>query len=264
MTEDFENTTIEEFVPYLECLIGFIADKYFWSMYHIVPLTPTYIASKEALRFPSDIRKLYLSEVESKEEYRTDTLYDIERRLEYIESLSVFLDRKKCQALEIELLSYANSLIGLSDNQISTLSELKEYIKGQEVKIIAESIKRLQDIDSIEYKKDETDYLDLSEYARKFKLFIERNADRFDVNSASMYIRHQAYNTFDIHVYDMENQCFIMQKDGFDYKISARKVKNVYNVKSIFKNKIGGYILCRYNRIEKLIEELNNTNILIY
>lgn len=264
LTEDFENTTIEEFVPYLECLIGFIADKYFWSMYHIVPLTPTYIASKETLCFPSDIRKLYLSEVESKEESSTDTLYDIERRLEYIESLSVILDRKKCQTLEIELLSYANSLIGLSDNQISTLSELKEYIKGQEVKIIADSIKRLQDIDSIEYKKDETDYLDLSEYARKFKLFIERNADRFDINSASMYIRHQAYNTFDIHVYDMENQCFIMQKDGFDYKISAKKVKNIYNVKSIFKNKIGGYILCRYNRIEKLIEELNNTNILIY
>lgn len=253
LTEDFENTTIEEFVPYLECLIGFIADKYFWSMYHIVPLTPTYIASKETLRFPSDIRKLYLSEVESKEESRTDTLYDIERRLEYIESLSVFLDRKKCQALEIELLLYANSLIGLSDNQISTLSEFKEYIKGQEVKIIADSVKRLQDIDSIEYKKDETNCLDLSEYARKFKIFIERNADRFDINSASMYIRHQAYNTFDIHVYDMENQCFIIQKEGFDYKISARKIKNVYNVKSIFKNKIGGYILCRYNRIEKLV-----------
>lgn len=200
MTDDFSNTTIEEFVPYLESLIGFVADKYFWTMYHIVPLTPTYIESKEALRFPSDIRKLYLSEVETKQEYRTDTLYDIERKLEYIESLSVILDRKKCQTLEIELLSYANSLIGLSDNQISTLSELKEFLKGQEVKIIADSIKRLQDIDSIEYKKDETDYLDLSEYARKFKLFIERNADRFDINSASMYIRHQAYNTFDIHV----------------------------------------------------------------
>lgn len=202
MTDDFLNNTIEELVSYLESLIGFVADKYFWGMYHIVPLAPTYIASKEALCFPSDIRKLYLSEVETKQEYRTDTLYDIERKLEYIESLSVILDRKKCQTLEIELLSYANSLIGLSDNQISTLSELKEYLKGQEVKIIADSIKRLQDIDSIEYKKDETDYLDLSEYARKFKLFIERNADRFDINSASMYIRHQAYNTFDIHVYN--------------------------------------------------------------
>lgn len=210
MTDDFSNTTIEEFVPYLESLIGFVADKYFWTMYHIVPLTPTYIASKEALRFPSDIRKLYLSEVETKQEYKTDTLYDIERKLEYIESLSVILDRKKCQTLEIELLSYANSLIGLSDNQISTLSELKEFLKGQEVKIIADSIKRLQDIDSIEYKKDETDYLDLSEYARKFKLFIERNADRFDINSASMYIRHQAYNTFDIHVYDMKSATFAL------------------------------------------------------
>lgn len=264
LTEDFENTTIEEFVPYLECLIGFIADKYFWSMYHIVPLTPTYIASKETLRFPSDIRKLYLSEIESKQESITDNLYDIERRLDYIESLSVILDKKKCQALEIELLSYATSLIGLSDNQISTLSELKEYIKGQEIKIIADSIKRLQDIDSLEYKKNESDYLDLSEYARKFKHFIERNSDRFDINSASMYIRHQAYNAFDIHVYDMDNQCFVIQNDGFDYKISARKVKNIYNVRLIFKNKIGGYIICRYNRIDKLIEELNNTNILIY
>lgn len=209
MTDDFSNTTIEEFVPYLESLIGFVADKYFWTMYHIVPLTPTYIASKEALRFPSDIRKLYLSEVETKQEYKTDTLYDIERKLEYIESLSVILDRKKCQTLEIELLSYANSLIGLSDNQISTLSELKEFLKGQEVKIIADSIKRLQDIDSIEYKKDETDYLDLSEYARKFKLFIERNADRFDINSASMYIKHQAYNTFDIHVYNPQSRILI-------------------------------------------------------
>lgn len=221
MTDDFSNTTIEEFVPYLESLIGFVADKYFWTMYHIVPLMPTYIASKEALRFPSDIRKLYLSEVETKQEYRTDTLYDIERKLEYIESLSVILDRKKCQTLEIELLSYANSLIGLSDNQISTLSELKEFLKGQEVKIIADSIKRLQDIDSIEYKKDETDYLDLSEYARKFKLFIERNADRFDINSASMYIRHQAYNTFDIHVYDMETAyiriCAYGDKTSFRY-----------------------------------------------
>lgn len=38
LTEDFENTTIEEFVPYLECLIGFIADKYFWSIYGLPPI----------------------------------------------------------------------------------------------------------------------------------------------------------------------------------------------------------------------------------
>ena len=45
LTEDFENTTIEEFVPYLECLIGFIADKYFWSMYGIPTSLPTFLCN---------------------------------------------------------------------------------------------------------------------------------------------------------------------------------------------------------------------------
>ena len=265
LADDFVNTTIEEFVPYLECLIGFIADKYFWSMYHIVPLTPTYIAKKHLCFFSDDIRKLYLSEIESKQQgVITDNLYDIERKLDYIESVAVLLDKEKRQMLESELLSSAKSLIALWDNRISTVSELKGYIKGQEITNITDSIKQLQDIDSLEYKEVEADYLDLSEYANKFKLYIDKNADRFDTNTISLYIRHQTYNKFDIHIYDMRNKCFIIKNDGFDYKISARQVKNVFNIKSIFKNKADGYILCRYNRIEKLIEELNNTNILIY
>ena len=40
MSDDFSNTTIEEFVPYLESLIGFVADKYFWGMYGIAPKLP--------------------------------------------------------------------------------------------------------------------------------------------------------------------------------------------------------------------------------
>lgn len=40
MTNDFSNTTIEEFVPYLESLVGFVADKYFWGMYGIAPKLP--------------------------------------------------------------------------------------------------------------------------------------------------------------------------------------------------------------------------------
>lgn len=45
ITDDFVNTTIEEFVPYLECLIGFIADKYFWSMYGIPTLLPAFLCT---------------------------------------------------------------------------------------------------------------------------------------------------------------------------------------------------------------------------
>ena len=66
LTDDFFNTTMEEFVPYLEKLIGFIADKYFWSMYGINPSLP-YIAKKANLPFckPSQISKDYMSLIES-------------------------------------------------------------------------------------------------------------------------------------------------------------------------------------------------------
>ena len=44
--EDFQNCTINEFVQYLENLIGFVADKYFWSMYGTPPQLPTLISNK--------------------------------------------------------------------------------------------------------------------------------------------------------------------------------------------------------------------------
>ena len=65
LTGDFENTTIEEFVPYLECLIGFIADKYFWGMYGLSPILPRLLRSNPSLRLINTYRNKYDSLVES-------------------------------------------------------------------------------------------------------------------------------------------------------------------------------------------------------
>lgn len=43
MSKDFINTTIEEFVPYLESMIGFISDEYFWELYKLPPVLPQII-----------------------------------------------------------------------------------------------------------------------------------------------------------------------------------------------------------------------------
>lgn len=43
-SDKFLDTTIIEFSTYLQTLIGFITDKYFWSMYHAVPVLPTLLA----------------------------------------------------------------------------------------------------------------------------------------------------------------------------------------------------------------------------
>ncbi|MBQ5857282.1 MAG: sel1 repeat family protein [Bacteroidales bacterium] len=42
--EDIKERTIEEFIPYLQCLIGYIADQYFWTNHNESPLLPTLLA----------------------------------------------------------------------------------------------------------------------------------------------------------------------------------------------------------------------------
>lgn len=44
--EDIKERTIEEFIPYLQCLIGYIADQYFWTNHNESPLLPTLLAMK--------------------------------------------------------------------------------------------------------------------------------------------------------------------------------------------------------------------------
>lgn len=44
--EDMKERTTEEFVPYLQCLIGYIADQYFWTNHNESPLLPTLLAMK--------------------------------------------------------------------------------------------------------------------------------------------------------------------------------------------------------------------------
>lgn len=41
---DTIQTTIKEFVPYLQCMIGYLADVYFWSAHNIVPILPSVFA----------------------------------------------------------------------------------------------------------------------------------------------------------------------------------------------------------------------------
>ena len=63
-TEEYINTTITEFVQYLECLVGFVADKYFWSMYGNSPCLPlittsnkcsTYLLDKYSLLYNNEL-----------------------------------------------------------------------------------------------------------------------------------------------------------------------------------------------------------------
>ena len=68
LTDDFFNTTMEEFVPYVTSLIGFVADKYFWSMYGTLPVMHFSLINSNNImtnKLLSNYRKMY--EIEIKE-----------------------------------------------------------------------------------------------------------------------------------------------------------------------------------------------------
>ena len=48
--DDLYNSTIDEMVPYLESLIGFILDQYYWSFYGIAPMFPSLFKSLDDYR----------------------------------------------------------------------------------------------------------------------------------------------------------------------------------------------------------------------
>ena len=77
MTEDFINTTIEEFVPYMESLIGFVADKYFWGMYGVLPHL---IDIKRMEILPITMQIAYDVQLEK---YTHRSAYNIEKALDY-------------------------------------------------------------------------------------------------------------------------------------------------------------------------------------
>ena len=57
--EELASTTIEEFIPYLQCLIGYLADVYFWSAHAVAPILPTLLTMGAANA--NSFQKEYLS-----------------------------------------------------------------------------------------------------------------------------------------------------------------------------------------------------------
>lgn len=143
MTEDFINTTIEEFVPYMECLIGFVADNYFWTMYKTIPHL---IDIKKMEILPNSIQIAYDVQLEK---YTHRSVYNIEKALDYChiykkqqaEKKVLFVLEKKFQEKGIEYdtsksvySNYTDCLIHLSDIPVICKLQGSGYLSEDEMR----------------------------------------------------------------------------------------------------------------------------------
>lgn len=124
--EDIKERTIEEFVPYLQCLIGYIADQYFWTNHNESPLLPTMLAmhivnadGMQYLNVTSKERYSNLLDVYMKESQAM--LFNSDKMLSLLEGSSVLWDDsvRKDKLEEI----FVIKVQGRSENKISSMKE---------------------------------------------------------------------------------------------------------------------------------------------
>ena len=106
--KDIAERTIEEFVPYLQCLIGYIADQYFWACHNESPLLPTLltmnIVNTDGMPYlKSSSKERYTNLLDAYEKEMQIMPFALERMLSLFEGSSVILDnwyvQRKIEAL---------------------------------------------------------------------------------------------------------------------------------------------------------------------
>ena len=151
MTDDFLNNTIEELVPYLESLIGFVADKYFWGVYHILPVLHKInkVTSMNSLIDTNNANNL--------KEYPNCAQFNVGTSINYLHSIKntttpkLYTDLENQQIRAIE----KNANVGVSEINVlsdygktSTLSEkIEQMVKNFCIKK-EERIEVIEEVDT--------------------------------------------------------------------------------------------------------------------
>lgn len=156
MSDDFSNTTIEEFVPYLESLIGFVADKYFWGMYGIAPKLPSLLVGN----MPNQqmLQNILFNRYKILPYVKFESLSSISKNIEYIKDIEndvhIYTEQEKYELLSLLHDRYIN-MIGGKDNlgvrDLKFLSDLKGIVINQPLnKNIQEEIEFISNNENIE------------------------------------------------------------------------------------------------------------------
>ena len=173
---------VEDLVPFLECMIGYMADTYFWSSAGLAPHLPLLLTSgainTDGMRHLVDgSREYYSNLLTTSEEKSLDNIFLEDNLLNLYEGSSVLWDVKtKVAKLEEVFYSYCrkkNPAIngGVLDNaqipfmvqDLSMLNKYKEGLNGTKYeKLIKENIQLLNTINFDFALLDSNDILELS------------------------------------------------------------------------------------------------------
>lgn len=263
-TDDLFNTTMEEMVPYLVCLIGFIADKYFWSLYGVQPFLPQYLFQKPILLEKLYMEKYSILAKELVNEKSLVTLRGLKKTSTFIDAISPIIGKKQQDEIEKSFVAKVqHNYIPIEDKTIpETYESTISFLNEEAILSTSMNWVSINDFDDSLYKKIDVEKWDIIDVLTGFQQFVESKTDSFSNIEVSIYIEEKEFKTFIIHVYDVGTKKILQSYDGFDYYINTKALEHNKNVKSVFKYEDHNSIICRYSRIQKLIERIKDNSLI--
>lgn len=261
------NSIVDELSNKLSALISYFADQYYWNFYRISPSTPSLIRMDSISLSANELNEYRQSYVRLLSEttdavYATashnswgmfSALYGFVDEDEYAEGLRQFIKTKQINnslsTLDIPILTSMCALVENSYDIKKIINDAICFINHMGVSYTVEKYE---------------ERFNLVVYLQKFKNFLDINADRFNLEIMSLYIQHNNYTVFNLRTYNTETKKIMSNVNSFDYTITTKRPLYDKKIRNLFKYKNTGCIICRYRRIDELINKLVNNDTLIF
>lgn len=294
---DYEKDTalldevVEDLVPYLQCLIGFMADTYFWSSAGLKPQLPHLVTNgtinTDGMKYlVNDSREYYNKLLLTGEERAKENPFAQDNLLNLYEGSAELWDEEtKKSLLESIIFSYNCRILGEcpitfvealfnKDYHIRDLPFLVRLGKHGSIlapktnKMLNDEIDRLNRQEPKFYPRDSFPYDLLSvqyeqelDFENVLHLFIAY-CDEMKLDNVSILISCINQNEYHFNTYDDEKDVILYYDEPFNYCYIVESVKRQRNINSLFPYGRTKQISCRSHRVGYLIEKINSSDLI--
>lgn len=291
--QDYENEVglldeiVEDLVPYLECMIGYMADTYFWSSAGLAPHLPLLVTNgiinTDGMKYlVDDTRKYYnnlltLSEEKSLElPFVEDnllnlydgasTLWDNNTKEDKIRDIFLTYCSKKSSSNSIRNKTMPVTSI-FSYDDLHTLYLFNQYPIDSSWKL-DEIIAKLEKNVPKEYVRTEypcelctqidVESIDIASILDEFVIYCKN----YNLSDIEILIKQEYMKNFIFHTYDSKKDRILRFDIPFNRIYKTSKTENGRNVNSIFAYGQIKEISCNIKRISVLKEKILSTDLI--
>lgn len=291
--DDYVNETglldeiIEDTVPYLECLIGYMADTYFWSALGLAPCLPRLLTNgainTDGIKYLiQDTRKYY----ENLYETSKKTLPFLEQSVvNLVEGMSALWDEQQQNSrLNSEFLAICSRRSGM-DLQFNDINQeilnsifsvcdtsLLEKFSKSAINIFPQFEKCLLEIKSnipIFFQRNEFPKRLLEKYqVESFDIiaildYFMQYCTKYGLNNISLLVQHENLESIYFHTYDEVEDKILYYKDSFNYLYRINgDLSHMRNLRSLFAYGRIKEISCHIRKIPVLKSRITSKDLI--